>query len=187
MIKTCLECGKEFRTYLSFNCDCCSVSCSNKRKWKNPTYRQHMSDVHKGKPSNMKGKNHTRESILKARQSHKKIDGDCLKNGYVYVYSPDHPHAINSRIPKQVEIVESVLGRYLHKNEVVHHVNGIKTDNRNENLLVCSETYHKVLHAKINGFGTKIQSNPQRDRTTGKFVRAMKGGTHIPGIQVYED
>ena len=33
--------------------------------------------------------------------------------------------------------------------EVVHHINGNPSDNRNENLLVCSASYHHWLHEEM--------------------------------------
>jgi group I intron endonuclease len=39
------------------------VSVGVKKLWQDPEYRQHMSDVHKGKPSPMAGKKHSPETI----------------------------------------------------------------------------------------------------------------------------
>jgi hypothetical protein len=41
---------------------------------------------------------------------------------------------------------EQALGRSLKINEVVHHVNMVKTDNRNRNLVICGKSYHHWLH-----------------------------------------
>lgn len=50
---------------------------------------------------------------------------------------------------EHVVIVEKALGKKLPTGAQVHHVNGIKTDNRNENLVVCKdEAYHKLLHRR---------------------------------------
>ena len=47
-------------------------------------------------------------------------------------------------------VVENFIGRKLHKNEVVHHINEIKNDNRIENLYIFPSsskhiTYHGLL------------------------------------------
>jgi hypothetical protein len=43
-------------------------------------------------------------------------------------------------------IMEKHLGRKLLKSEAIHHLNGIKTDNRIDNLIVLSHSDHSKLH-----------------------------------------
>ena len=73
------------------------------------------------------------------------------QDGYVLIWSPNHPYASSDKyVFEHRLIMESILGKYLTPNEVVHHINGTTDDNRPENLLICSNVQHWIIHRKIN-------------------------------------
>lgn len=76
-------------------------------------------------------------------------NGRCARlnaGGYVMVYEPDDDRSDNGGwYFEHRVIVERHLGRRLRSDEVVHHLNGIKSDNRLENLTVMDAIDHAVL------------------------------------------
>lgn len=55
--------------------------------------------------------------------------------GYILIWKPDHPYAQSGKYVAEHRLVmEKILGRYLEPLELVHHKNGIRDDNRSENL-----------------------------------------------------
>lgn len=69
-------------------------------------------------------------------------------HGYVLIYIPDHPKSHNGYVYEHILIMENFLGRYLIDSEIVHHDNGIRNDNRKENLVLCKNNKeHLRIHA----------------------------------------
>lgn len=66
------------------------------------------------------------------------------KDGYVKVYDPDHPNAQKRGwVLEHVKVMSDVLGRPIGPKETVHHRNGIRDDNRPENLELWSSRHPK--------------------------------------------
>lgn len=69
--------------------------------------------------------------------------------GYIVAYAPKHPNAHrDGYVMLHTIIMERNLGRYLMPNEVVHHVNHDRSDNRLENLLLMDKHDHCSMHMK---------------------------------------
>lgn len=69
--------------------------------------------------------------------------------GYVIAYAPLHPHAHkDGYVMLHTILMERLLGRYLESDEVVHHINHDRTDNRIENLLLMKKHEHCSMHMK---------------------------------------
>lgn len=115
----------------------------------------------------------------------------CEWGGYVWEYAPGH-HLQNQWgwVAQHHLVAEAVLGRPLKRGanpeetEVVHHLNGLRHDNRPENLQVLSHREHRRLHARKNADKALARLTPEavREALVGRTIReaaAWLGTTHM--------
>ena len=71
------------------------------------------------------------------------------KDGYISVYCPDHPMATkDGYVMEHILVMEEFIGRHITKDEVVHHKNHKRDDNRIDNLEIMTFRDHAKLHMK---------------------------------------
>lgn len=106
----------------------------------------------KGRMSHLKGKKRvfTKEWKDNMRKAALKRYENSL--GY-YMHKGSGYYRVSKGVHKGKKlhrvIMEQEIGRKLKSNEVVHHINEIKTDNRIENLQLMTHSEHSSLHAMI--------------------------------------
>lgn len=104
--------------------------------------------------------------------------------GYILTYVKDHPFPHDksnqtTRVYQHRLVIEENADnfpseffiiidgkKYLKQEYSVHHINGNKTDNRIENLQVCTKSEHTTLH--------NLQKEILRDEKTGRIVGIVK-------------
>jgi len=72
-----------------------------------------------------------------------------IKQGYVYVFKPDHPKSTTLGYVMEHRLVaEKIIGRLLEDDEIVHHIDGVKDNNDPSNLKVIKKVDHVKEHFK---------------------------------------
>lgn len=149
IINVCPVCKRDFHPCYSRKIKgkssftiCCSFQCSWKAK--------------RGKPSIRKGKKFPNQSGKK----HWNWKGGKFlsKEGYVYIYTPKHPFANSDGYILEHRLkMEKHLGRYLTGQDIVHHKNEIKNDNRIKNLEITNRIEHARHHSSLR-WNKKVKS-----------------------------
>jgi len=110
----------------------------------------------KGKKTGSLSEEH-REKISKAMAGKVGMDNNGYwkggrtksSTGYIMIHNPEHPASTKTGyVPEHRLVMEKNLGRYLAGTEVVHHINGVRDDNRLDNLMLfgSNSEHHKFHH-----------------------------------------
>lgn len=158
----------------------------NKGKKLSEVTKKRMSISHLGAKNQFYGKKHSKETIKKMKENHANYKGDknpCWKGGviknkegYIFIYSPDHPNAVNNYVREHILIAEKNLGRYLDKTEVIHHIDYDKSNNKFDNLFITNHKGHAKTHCSVYSmFKVLLKNNViYFDKKKGKYFLTEK-------------
>lgn len=146
---------KDCDTSMPYICRCGNKSNSTLYNFMNRR-KGCKSCMQKGSKNHQHGKilseNRRKKSSLPLNKNPNWNNGRFLTtSGYVYIRVCNHPYTNKQGyIAEHRLIMEKKLGRYLNSKEVVHHINGIKDDNRIQNLMLfASNSDHIKFHKKL--------------------------------------
>jgi hypothetical protein len=78
------------------------------------------------------------------------IDNSTYMGDYLYALIPSHPSAnSNGYVLEHRVVMENHIGRPLTSNEIVHHKDGNKMNNKIDNLELMLRTEHTSMHSKL--------------------------------------
>jgi ribosomal protein L44E len=87
----------------------------------------------------------------KAKLEKAKELGKKIRGGYPEIYvGPDYPHRENTTwLREHIAVMERHINSKIPEGMVVHHIDGCKTNNSIDNLLLCTIADHNRCHGKI--------------------------------------
>lgn len=147
--RICPICSTEFQPKQS-KIIYCSIQCKNESQriekeftcaYCGKVFYRKPSDARKNKTGNFFCDNDCRIKWWRGERHNWWKSGFHFRLGYKVVLQKHHKYKFEHRL-----IMEEHIGRKLSRDEVIHHINGNRLDNRIENLVIMTNEEHGRLH-----------------------------------------
>ena len=151
--RICQQCGKEYEARADYSQKYCSYDCYHQSMRtgikKYLCICQYCGKEYQGR---------TRESKYCSTECQNK--GRMGKNHPLYKqgFSMDDGYRVvltghGGYVKEHRKVVEEIVGRKLKTDEIIHHINVNRSDNRIENLTILTKSEHSLVHHYLRGQG----------------------------------
>lgn len=93
-----------------------------------------------------------------------------IHGGYMFIWND----ARGRYVSEHRLIAERALGRPLQSHEEVHHVNGVKLNNKNRNLVICDPDYHEYLDYQMRLKWRRIPAYKRSETVAGNLRKQIE-------------
>ena len=130
----------------------CQCGCGNKSNIAKCTDKR--DNIIKGQSYRFLRGHHMKLNPPRRENSPKWNGGERITvKGRIVVFDINHPRANNGYVYRSILVVEKAMGKSLKQPSVIHHIDGVKTRDKNDNLVVCQDqAYHLLLHQRHNAY-----------------------------------
>jgi len=165
--RKCKECGKKFipRQYQITTGQgfYCSAECWHP----NLVASSHTETANKNRVASWKANGNSERAMSIRGPLHPCFTGKKILDGYKWIWID------GSYIAEHRHVVQNHFGRKLRSDEIVHHINHDRLDNRIENLQVLSRAQHFKEHPEIS-IARKLVPKVKGSKLTISDVKAIK-------------
>ena len=93
-----------------------------------------------------------------------------MKEPYVVLHIPTHQNSnTQGKIREHVYKASTAMGKPVPKGVHVHHVDNNPKNNVNTNLVVCSSSYHRLIHARTYAYNATGDASKMKCAYCGEY------------------
>jgi hypothetical protein len=163
--RTCPVCGSQFKSRRNIDLKSCSPQCAGVMRIGRKQSEEWISNRLQ---SWLKNGNREKQAA-RSGPAHPMFAGMRIVAGYIWLWTDGRGYVQEHRL-----VAELMLGRPLTNDEVVHHKNEIRSDNRPSNLAVMTRAEHMQEHSAEIRAAAKVAFKPRAQKLKAENIHEIR-------------